>query len=345
MNDESPPFQILSLSGGGVRGLYTISVLAELETYLAEGSGNPDYWIGQHFDLISGTSIGGILGLALASGVTARQLQEVLDTNRKSIFPKRLYGTSWFHQLVFGKYNAEQLRKVISDVVGDKTLGEVKTRVLVPAINASTGLVQTFKTPHHVDFRRDWKYKVVDIALATSAAPTYFPPHKIDSTTYVDGGLAANSPALMAFHEARYFLGQQTQNIRLVSVGTMGQAFTRSGKSKRTHGYWSWGIGKDLISMSMSSTESLHNQITGHLLPETQRILIDSANTPDNSKIGLELDNASDKAADVLKAQAQKDAQYKINDQLLKAAFTHVAPTPSFYHGPQKNVATQESDQ
>lgn len=342
-NNESTPFNILSLSGGGVRGLYTITVLAELEKYLAEKSGDEDYWIGQHFDLISGTSIGGILGLALASGVTARELEKVLDDNRKLIFPKTSFLKAAIGQLFSGKYSAEPLKKVIQEVVGEKKIGDLKTRVLVPAINASTGLVQTFKTPHHKDLQRDWRFKVLDVALATSAAPTYFPPHKIDSAIYVDGGLAANSPALMALHEARHFLEKDSNNIYLVSIGTMGQKFTKRECSKGRYGYLGWGLGEELIAISMSSTESLHNQIAQHELEDDRYLFIDSSNTPSNSEAGLELDNASDEAADILKAQAKSKAQYAINEPVLRSVFQHKALPPKFHYGPQKETPSAET--
>ena len=107
-------FQILSLSGGGMRGLYTATVLAELEQSLADKSDDPHYWIGQHFDLICGTSIGGILALGLASGLNARALANILDSNRKDIFPSR--GHSWVKtawQLLFGFYSAQALSNVL----------------------------------------------------------------------------------------------------------------------------------------------------------------------------------------------------------------------------------------
>jgi len=82
-------FQVLSLSGGGARGLYTIQVLAKLEEYLSDSSGNESYNISQHFDLICGTSIGGILALALAHGrYNAREILKIMNDNQLNIFPQ-----------------------------------------------------------------------------------------------------------------------------------------------------------------------------------------------------------------------------------------------------------------
>ncbi|WP_315982999.1 CBASS cGAMP-activated phospholipase [Aliamphritea spongicola] len=185
-------FQILSLSGGGMRGLYTVHVLAELEQSLAELHDEPDYWIGKHFDLICGTSIGGIVALGLASGINARDLSHILDSNRLKIFPlektnKIAKITKKIRQARKGLYSSEPLREVLDDVFGNMLIGELKSRVLIPTVNFTTGSVQVFKTPHHPDFQRDWKVKAVDVALATSAAPTYFPIHQIGNCWYVDG--------------------------------------------------------------------------------------------------------------------------------------------------------------
>lgn len=339
---ESRPFQILSLSGGGVRGLYTITVLAELETLLAEQTGDTNYWIGKHFDLIAGTSIGGILALALANGVRARKLKEILDTNRKAIFPDEkgcFKNVKKYLKILFkGQYSPDPLRESIISVVGEDTLGEITTPVLIPTINVSTGLVQTFKTPHHPDFQRDWKEKIVDVALATSAAPVYFPPHEIRNSQYIDGGLAANSPALMAYHEATFFLHQNPSQIKLLSIGTMGQRDTLNTNSKGRHGYVNtWDKGKKIVAMSLSSTESLHNQIVKHLLDDSHVAFLDDPLTPDQATADLRLDNASDEAAKILTAQAENQAKYFSGTPFFKDLIKHEAPQATLYHGPNKS--------
>ena len=340
MNSGQNNFQILSLSGGGVRGLYTITILAELEQYLADEHNDPNYWIGRHFDLIAGTSIGGILALALANGVTARELKKVIDLNRKNIFPQetgplRIFW-KYYKKLFSGSYSAVPLKEAIESVVSDKKIGDLKTRVLIPTINASSGLVQTFKTPHHPTFRRDLKLKISDVALATSAAPTYFPPHQIGSCKYVDGGIAANSPALMAYYEARYFLDVDPGRIRLLSVGTMGQLQTLSEKKKQKNGYLTaWGVGEKLVSMCLSSTESLHNQIVKHLLEPHQFIEVDDFLTPSQSDTKIELDNSSDEAATILKGRAEHKAQRVINEPVLKDIFSNLAAAAKFFNMPE----------
>jgi patatin-like phospholipase/acyl hydrolase len=341
-DDQTGDFQILSLSGGGMRGLYTAKVLADLEQSLADKHDQPDYWIGQHFDLICGTSIGGILALGLASGISARDLLNKLDNERLNIFPPSSNGRfakikkTW-KQARNGLYSAEPLRKVLESLFEEKTLGEMKTRVLVPTVNYTTGLVQVFKTPHHEAFQRDWKLKIVDIALATSAAPTYFPIHKINDCWYVDGGLAANSPALMSIHEACHFLNQKHRNLRLMLVGTMGLQKTADPRSRRQRGYLAWGAGRDLIDLTLSANEGLHNQIGSHLIQTDRFLELDDKQTPDQSNV-LALDNASDEAASILRGRGSMRAQAAMNNPVYEQIINHQAGIPTFYYGPKKSI-------
>jgi predicted patatin/cPLA2 family phospholipase len=112
-----------------------------------------------------------------------------------------------------------------SGAFGEKTLGACKHPVIVPAINYSAGQPQLFKTPHHASFKRDHQFRLVDVALATSAAPAYFPRHTFNNNQYVDGGLYANAPGLLALHEAQTFLGQQPEAMHLMSIGTMSSKY------------------------------------------------------------------------------------------------------------------------
>lgn len=185
MSSES--FQILALSGGGYRGLYTATILAELEREL----GGP---IARHFDLIAGTSIGGILALAIANEIPASSLVDMFVKKGSDIFKPRTR-----FPLFKSSFSSDELKKVISatDLLGERLLGDCLHPVIIPAINYSTGKPVLFKTPHNENFRLDHLHKMVDIGLATSAAPTYFPRHFFQHNQYVDGGLFANAPGLL----------------------------------------------------------------------------------------------------------------------------------------------------
>ena len=102
------------------------------------------------------------------------------------------------------KYAATDLKEALREVYGNRTIGDIKTcRVVIPAVNLVTGKPVTFKTPHQPHFIRDRHFYAVDVALATAAAPTYFPQATVQpGSSYTDGGLWANNPSIVAFAEA-----------------------------------------------------------------------------------------------------------------------------------------------
>src|SRR5690606_28226561 len=114
-------------------------------------------------------------------------------------------------------------------------------RVLIPTINYSTGLPDIFKTPHHETLMRDHVHSLVDVALATSAAPAFFPRHHFNDSQYVDGGLYANNPGLLALHEAEHFLNIPIDNIHALSIGTMSSRYTVDPTQIRNGGLLDWG--------------------------------------------------------------------------------------------------------
>jgi len=341
------PFQILSLSGGGIRGLYSITVLATLEEILADQTGDQEYSIARHFDMICGTSIGGILALGLASGINARELQRIIDNNRQTIFPQhkrwKIPGLRRFRLARKVLYSEAPLQKILEDTFAGQLIGELNTRVLIPSVNYSTGRVQVFKTPHLDNYKLDHRMKVTDVARATSAAPTFFPVFACNNTWYVDGGLAANSPALMAYHEAAHLMQIPREDIYLMRIGTMGQERTADPRKKRDAGYMKmWGMGEKLIELTLSANETLHDTLTAHLLSDNQILAIDEFSTIDQDNC-LGLDKADDHAAGILKARGKASAQTKSNDQLFIQMSQHIAPEPTFHHGPKANHIFQET--
>lgn len=124
---------MLSLDGGGIRGAFAASVLACLE----EDQNEP---INRYFDLIVGTSTGGILALALALGIPAARIVSFYQIYGPKIFARgRVPGT--IRQIFFGKYSPTDLVKALKEVFGDATIGDAKTRLLVPAFDVNSGKV------------------------------------------------------------------------------------------------------------------------------------------------------------------------------------------------------------
>jgi uncharacterized protein len=143
--------------------------------------------------------------------------------------------------------------QTVEDLVGPQArIGDLCHRVLVPAVNLTKGLPQVFKTSHNEAFTSDLRLKVVDVALAATAAPTYFPVAEVGDELFADGGLYANSPDALALHEAEFFLGREQQDIALLSVGTTTSQFSFSHATGRNLGILSWAREQRLVSVIMT---------------------------------------------------------------------------------------------
>ena len=236
-------FRILSLDGGGIRGAFGAAFLCRLERQI--GCAIADY-----FDLITGTSTGGIIALALCLGESAERIRNLYRDDGPAIFAPRgskdlsisqrlcAKGAAWKFRgldeetMYRSKYSSVALREVLTAVFGTRTLEDARTsRALIPAVNLTTGRTIVFKTPHHPKFIRDRYITAVDVALATSAAPTFFPQARIGTgTAYADGGLWANNPAMLAYAEAIKIHGIAKRDeldpafsldeIHMISIGT-----------------------------------------------------------------------------------------------------------------------------
>jgi patatin-like phospholipase/acyl hydrolase len=190
------PLQILSLDGGGVKGLFSAAVLANLEADLKTN-------VVDHFDLIAGTSTGGIIAIALGLGLSPKEIVDSYTQDGPKIF-RVAPGVSRCKHAVCCKHNPSLLEAALKRRYGDKkTLGDSRKRLVIPAYNLDQGTVHVFKTPHHERLRRDHRVLAWQAAMATAAAPTYFPVFRgVDGARLVDGGVWANNPSMVAVAEA-----------------------------------------------------------------------------------------------------------------------------------------------
>lgn len=214
-------------------------------------------------------------------------------------------------------------------------LAAAKHRVIVPAINYSSGRPVLFKTPHHVDFFRDNQHRLVDIALATSAAPGYFPRHVFNNNQYVDGGLFANAPGLLAVHEALCFLGQSREALRVVAIGTMSSKFTVDPSANRQGGTFDWGgwnptaMPKRLFGLAISAQESLTDFQLRHRLPSGHYFHIDEDLTDERAR-SVALDKADAAAREVLLGAAAESSKTWLGNSEFRNVLLHRARPPSF---------------
>lgn len=236
-------FRILSIDGGGIRGVFPAAILAGLEETLTGGKPISDY-----FDLIVGTSTGGILALGLSAGFDARQLRDIYMQRGRHIFPPtwdNVLGRAhrWLRNTIWNvgtyRYERDELERVLDDVVGTKLFGEARNRLVIPAFEGRFSEIAAFKTRHHTDYAMDWRMPMKDVALATSAAPTIFRAHDRDGFTYVDGGVWANNPVMLGIIEAMTCFDVPRERIKVLTLGCGDDPYVVT-KGMMGGGHWKW---------------------------------------------------------------------------------------------------------
>lgn len=237
-------FRILSIDGGGIRGILPATILAKCEREFL--SGEP---AGAYFDMIAGTSTGGIIALGLGSGMPASDILNLYLDHGGEIFPPTPERSGWRKWVAEKKqiardvrkvrYSPDALRELLKKTFGDRLFGETDRRLVIPTFDAHTK-VNVLKTPHHPDFQRDWREKILDVALATSAAPTFFPPHRIGTQVYADGGVWANNPVMLALVDALTCYDLDRHLVRILSLGCGSGEIRMSEKQIERGGLWDW---------------------------------------------------------------------------------------------------------
>lgn len=264
MSDEqegkTTPRRVLTIDGGGIKGVFPAAFLADLESEL-------DQPLASYFDLIVGTSTGGIIAIALGLGIPAADILRFYEEKGPLIFKgSRKLGV--LRQLVTAKYDPTPLQNALTEVFGDRKLGESTTRLVIPSLNLSTGEVNVFKTAHHERFERDYKMLAVDAAMATAAAPTFFPTHRLtNGVPLVDGGMWANNPMGTAAVEAIGLLEWPKGSIDLLSVGCTDAPANFKASQTRRHGlanYWAKRIVKVFMSGQSSASIGTAMLLLGH---------------------------------------------------------------------------------
>lgn len=223
---HSDSFSILSIDGGGIRGIIPALVLAEIEK-------RTDRPIAELFDLIAGTSTGGILALGLTvpgdedtSRYSASDLVEFYDEEGGDIFQKSGWDTYRKAQSFFDeKYDADAIERILQNKFGSASLSDASTPVLVPAYEIEQRRPYFFKS-HRAKESSERDILMWKAARATSAAPTYFEPFKIniegplEYLALIDGGVYANNPAACALVEGAADFDADPSTVFMVSVGT-----------------------------------------------------------------------------------------------------------------------------
>lgn len=296
MAEPSTEFRILSLAGGGYLGLYTACVLAHLE----DRAGEP---LGRRFDLIAGTSVGGILAVALAFEIPMAKIKDLFLEHGTAIFSSRGLPTNAVAKLrdlsraVLGpKYNGVALAKALSTHLGKQTLADAKHAIVVPAVDVTRSRTKIFKTPHASGSRGDEDIRAASVAMATSAAPAYFPSVRVADALYADGGLFAVAPDQVAMHEATHFMRVAESRIRMLSVGTATANYRPAEPAEIGDGAVDWLSDGRLI-LTLISVQQQHVQAMMEDRLKDRYLHLD-ADWPIGADLGIDI--ATDKAAQIL---------------------------------------------
>jgi hypothetical protein len=205
MNVPAPDcFRILSIDGGGVRGFLAAGILANIEDYLNRAM-NENLPLGARFDFIAGTSVGGLLALGLAAGNKASDLRELLRELIPAVFgaQNRRWKLAW---LKSPRYHAQPLAQELMKLFGERTMADLTTDACITSVSLIDAKPKLHKTDYFTRNASRLDERLADVAMATSAAPTYFPAHSSKhNANLVDGGLVANNPAMVALVDALQF--------------------------------------------------------------------------------------------------------------------------------------------
>ncbi|MCU0351360.1 MAG: patatin-like phospholipase family protein [Flavobacterium sp.] len=281
MNHVNKEFKVLSIDGGGIRGIIPSKFLSNLEAHISKEKGE-EVKLNEYFDLICGTSTGGIIAIGLGLGMKANEIHELYEKNATKIFGSPNYGfLKRLKQFFYPKHNRNNLNKLLKESFSrysddaDTRLGHSKTRLCIPSFNGSTGNTVVFKTSHHPDYIRDYQIPAYQVALATSAAPTYFEPYEINYNrkhsnekfnliNMIDGGIFANNPSLIGLSEG-LALGYTFEQIKIFSVGTGSTTITypkqRKGVSSGAMSWMNPIKGVPIIEIMMQSQSAMTENI------------------------------------------------------------------------------------
>lgn len=236
------PRRLLALDGGGILGIITLEILKEIESQLAEETGQgASFRLGDYFDYIAGTSTGAIISTGLAVGMSVDELTEFYVNSGSKMFTKQ-----WLLRRARALYEADPLREelqkvLLNDQDVDRTLGseDLRCLLLVVTRNATTDSPWPVSNNPFAKYndrvgyadRNNLDIRLWELVRASTAAPVYFPPESLEmdkdmSFTFVDGGVTPyNNPAFLLYRMAtlpHYRLNwpKGEENLMLVSVGT-----------------------------------------------------------------------------------------------------------------------------
>ncbi len=314
------PLRVLSLTGGGFRGLFTARTLVTVCAQ-ARHTGPLD----KSFDVFAGTSIGGLMACALSVGVLPHRVLDAIDAEGATIFEPRKATT--MRRALFGTlYDEGHLSKAIDACLGKRgatRMCDLDKGLIIPTVDWVNGQVKVllsgfFGAAHASEAT------LKEVCLATSAAPTYFKPGEIDGLPMLDGGLSVNNPDMLALTQIMTRRPGLMPNVEMLSIGTAGYSAPRSAdKAER------WGVGwlQDLPSFMMTVQER-SAALQAQQLLDDRYLRLNHAGEP--IEAFMKLDHASSQARDRLWAAADETAKlaYATNPAFIDRMFSPLRAAP-----------------
>ncbi len=318
-------FRILSLSGGGIRGVYTASFLAELEELTGKN-------VADYFDLIVGTSTGGLIALALGLGQSPKSIRDFYLKHGGDIFPRRskvkkLFRKAQVHRTL---HDSTGLRDAVQKRLGTEAiLGDSKKRLVVNTFNAAKGQPQCFKTRHHERYLKDWRRPAWEVAMATAAAPVFLRAFESeDGTDYIDGGVWANSPVLVGVVEAMSDFKKSANEIEVLSIGTTRTPFSVDPKARKGGAWQNTSmLNRRMIDLLMEANRAGAMNMASLLIGKDNIMDIDHTVKPGE----FELDDTSKGRLRDLKALGEssaKDKAMEVRNRFLMEKADPFTPVP-----------------
>lgn len=325
------PYRVLSLDGGGMRGIYTGAFLSRLTDQFARIRGESALDLGRGFDLITGTSTGAIVGCALAIGRPMSELVALYREHGPKIFPHRIAGkASAIYRASQGSRFAREgdkaLRGALQGVLGEATMRDVfdgrGISLSIPAVLMSQHRAWVFKKTPKSGVRDD-RYPLVDVCMATSAAPIYRSLAAIDDPNspdgpqqvFADGGLWANNPIMVGLVDA-LTIAAPDRAIEIFSLGTCPRPEGDHLDAESSHrSMLDWGLGADVAPLSISAQEFAFDHMARLLANaisncgrSIRRVRFPNKPVPASMMPYLALDDTRREAMDRLIGQAHTDA-------------------------------------
>jgi len=337
--------RVLAIDGGGIRGVIPARMLVHIEEILRDVSRNETAKISDYFDLIAGTSTGGILTALILSpdpGYSATDMVKLYvdygaEIFTRSVMTKLIDRNGLFHPL----YQHEAIERILEAYLGDLKISELERPCLIPTYNIETGeatfisSIEILKNP-----KRDCHVR--DVLRATTAAPTYFAPTRQKGDAFIDGGMFANNPALCAYVEATKFPSEpQAQDIMILSLGTGSINRNYPYESAKRWGRMGW-VRPALEIYSSAASQTVNHQLEMlYMNKDQEKNYLRIEPNLNNFPVSAAMDNASATNIEALIGVGEKmcekyDAQ--LREFLKQVVLSNVVSTHKMLYQDSKSI-------